>query len=203
MSDGVATRSDAEVIEASLADGTEFTEIYERYWETIYRYVARRIGSSSAGDLASDVFVKAFEARTRYDLDRPLCRPWLYGIASNLIRDYLRRLKRKERAYLHAQTVEDTATQSIELEHERIEAVLAIPEINKALSKLNKGDREVLLLFAIAELSYEETATALEIPIGTVRSRLARARKRMQELLPGFGQTTRRNSTDEDRGDSA
>ena len=202
MSDGVTTRSDAAVIEASLTDGAEFTEIYERYFRTIYRYVARRIGVSSASDLASDVFVKAFEARSRYDLDRPLCRPWLYGIASNLIRDYLRRQKRKERAYLHAQTIEDTATPAIELEHERIEAVLAVPEINQALSKLNKGDREVLLLAAVGELSYEDVAQALDIPIGTVRSRLSRARKRMQELLPAFGQTTTRDN-DENRGDSA
>ncbi len=189
------------MIEASLTNGAEFTVIYERYFQTMYRYVARRIGTSGAGDLASDVFVKAFEARSRYDLDRPLCRPWLYGIASNLIRDHLRRQKRKERAYLHAQTIEDTSTQSIELEHERIEAVLAVPEINRALQKLNKGDREVLLLAAVGELSYEEVASALGIPIGTVRSRLSRARRRMQELLPGFGQTTGRDH-DNHRGDS-
>lgn len=177
--------SDAEVIAASLSDGSEFSVVFDRYYQTVYRYVARRIGSDAAGDVASEVFTRAFANRHRYDLGRPLCRPWLYGIASNLIRDHLRRQKRKSRAYLKAAAQQEGAQDTVISEAEsRASAAMMAPLVNDALGKLNDGDREVLLLFALGELSYEEIALSMSIPIGTVRSRLARARRRMQELVP-------------------
>ncbi len=185
----VGDQTDADVIAASLEDGSVFETIYERYYEDIYRYVARRIGRDVAGDVASDVFLAAFAARRRYDLQRPACRPWLYGIASNKVRDHLRRRKRRQRAYLHAAVVESASETPIADAEDRAGAALLVPHLDRALRKLNDGDREALLLYALGGLSYEEVAAALEIPIGTVRSRLARARRRMQELVPADRQT--------------
>jgi RNA polymerase sigma factor (sigma-70 family) len=180
----VGEPTDAEVIAASLVDGREFSLVYERYFDDIFRYVAKRIGAEAAGDVAADVFIAAFEKRERYDTSRSMCRPWLYGIASNLVRDHLRRQKRRGRAYLRAAVIDAGDDQSMGDAEARAAAALMVPEINAALGKLNAGDREVLLLFALADLSYEDIAEALDIPIGTVRSRLSRARKRMQELVP-------------------
>jgi len=181
----VGDLTDAEIIAASLSDGSEFSVVFDRYYDTVYKYVARRIGSDAAGDIASEVFTRAFAVRHKYDTSRPLCRPWLYGIASNLVRDHLRRQKRRSRAYLKAASQEEAAHDAPISEAEaRASAALMAPLVNQALGKLKEGDREVLLLFALGELSYEEIATSMAIPIGTVRSRLARARRRMQELVP-------------------
>jgi RNA polymerase sigma-70 factor (ECF subfamily) len=185
----VGDRTDADVIAASLEHGEEFSLIYERYHTDIFRYIARRLGSDVAGDVASDVFTAAFRRRHTYKLEVPMCRPWLYGIASNLVRDALRRQKRKQRAYLHAATIEAASDVSMADAEARANAAQMVPEISDALRRLNQGDREVLLLYSLGEMSYEEVATALGIPIGTVRSRLARARRKMQELLPADRQT--------------
>lgn len=186
----VGERSDAEVIAASLGDGDEFALVFERHFATVFRYVARRIGTDAAGDVTSEVFVRAFETRARYDTSRKVCRPWLYGIASNLVRDHIRRQRRRSRAYVRVAVQEEAGIDASMADAEsRTSALLMAPVINSSLGKLNDGDREALLLFALGELNYEEIAEALSIPIGTVRSRLARARRRMQELVSTERQT--------------
>lgn len=193
-------RSDAELIAASLSDGGVFAAVFDRHFATVFRYVARRVGIDAARDLASEVFVRAFAARGRYDLARPSCRPWLYGIASNLVRDHLRRQRRRSRAYLRAASLEEAASEAEMVDAEtRASALLMAPQINAALGRLNEVDREALLLFALGELTYEEIAEAQSVPIGTVRSRLSRARRRMQELMPAERQ--RRDREPEHRGD--
>lgn len=177
-------RTDADVIRASLVDAPEFAVIFDRYHQDIYRYVARRLGREPAGDIAGEVFARAFAGRERYDLSRQMCRPWLYGIASNLIRDHLRSQQRRGRAYLRAAGMQAAAERPIDDVEERASAARMLPEINAALGRLRPDDREVLLLYSLGEMSYEEVATSLGIPIGTVRSRLSRARRRMQELIP-------------------
>jgi RNA polymerase sigma-70 factor (ECF subfamily) len=176
-------RTDADVIRVSLVDAPEFAVIFDRYHQDIYRYVARRLGREPAGDIAGEVFARAFAGRSRYDLSRQMCRPWLYGIASNLIRDHLRSQQRRGRAYLRAAGMQVAAERPIDDVEERASAARMLPEINTALGRLRPDDREVLLLYSLGEMSYEEVATSLGIPIGTVRSRLSRARRRMQELI--------------------
>ncbi len=182
-------RSDSEVIRASLSDAAEFSLVFDRYHTDIFRYIARRIGHDAAGDVAGEVFTRAFAGRARYDLSREMCRPWLYGIAANLIRDHLRSQKRRGRAYLKAAGLEIAAELPIDDVEARASAAGMVPEINSALGKLRPDDREVLLLFSLADMTYDDIAVALAIPIGTVRSRLSRARRRMQELIPDDRQT--------------
>lgn len=171
------------MISASLTNGAEFTLIYQRYFDAIYRYVVARLGADAAADIASEVFVRAFENRRSYDLERPLARPWLYGIAANLIRDSLRSRSRRRRAYLRTAGFGDDPEADLDAALDRAHAEVMMPKINIALSKLRTGDREVLLLFAVGGLSYEEVAAAVGIPVGTVRSRLSRSRQRIGELI--------------------
>lgn len=172
--------TDAEVIAASLANPRAFEAIFDRHFPAISRYLRRRLGTRVADDLAAEVFALAFRGRHSYDLTRGDARPWLYGIAANLVRRHSRDEQRELQA--HARAARETAAAAVdpldELLREAIEPALA-----GALAQLDPRDREVLLLFAWASLSYEEIAFALDLPIGTVKSRLNRARAILRTAL--------------------
>jgi RNA polymerase sigma-70 factor (ECF subfamily) len=181
---------DGAVIAASIEDPSRFAAIFDRHYAEIQRYVARRVSSAEADDIAAETFVIALRTRRRYETMTPDARPWLYGIAANLLRRHWRRERRQLNAY--ARTGIDP------LQHHddqtavdrRVDAQADAHKIAAALAALRPTDREVLLLFAWADLSYEEIAGALRIPVGTVRSRLARARARIRVALDGENQPT-------------
>ena len=162
------------MISASIRSQAAFSEIFERHFDAIYGYLARRVGSELATDLASDVFLTAFERRARYDTGRMEALPWLYGIAANKVRRHRRSEERRLRAVARAPTLGEVDAGA----RSAIDASIA-----EALASLSFIDREVLLLFAWADLAYEEIAQALDIPVGTVRSRLNRARRVLREAL--------------------
>jgi RNA polymerase sigma-70 factor (ECF subfamily) len=174
------------VITASLENGARFGEIFDRHFAEINRYLARRVEFARADEIASEVFVIAFRLRGRYDPAVADARPWLFGIAANLIRRHWRTERRRLRAYART-GVDPMRDDAGDIDH-RLDALAAGPELAAALAALKPGEREVLLLFAWADLGYEEIANALGIPIGTVRSRLSRARTRVRELLAPTGQ---------------
>jgi RNA polymerase sigma factor (sigma-70 family) len=184
--------TDAEVIEASLEDPREFGALFDRHFRPVHRYLIRRVGERAADDLASQVFVTAFEIRERYDLSRPGARAWLFGIATNLLRHHLRDERTRLEAYARQAAEEVHANEHLGEIEDRLDAQAALPRLIAALLELPRGDRDALLLFAWAELSYPEIAEALSIPVGTVRSRLHRARASMRELLPAEAATTDR-----------
>lgn len=175
--------SDASVIARSVSEPEAFAVIFERHFDEIHRYLRRRL-PERADEIAADVFVAAFDARTRYRPYGESARPWLYGIASNL----LSKRRRRERRSLSAHAREaghrpvpggaDTDDLALRLDAGRSSAAVA-----GALAGLAAADRDTLLLYALGDLSYEEVAAALGIPVGTVRSRLARARRRCAPLL--------------------
>jgi RNA polymerase sigma factor (sigma-70 family) len=177
------SKTDATLIEQSLAEPEQFGVIFERYFSQIHQYLARRVGTKIADDLAAEVFVAAFAQRQRYDLTRDCARPWLYGIATNLVGAQRRREQRYYRAL--ARTVAVTPAHGDEEERltDRLSAAAAGPTLAAALATLSPGDRDVLLLVALAELSYPEVAGALGIPYGTVCSRLSRARRHVRGAL--------------------
>jgi RNA polymerase sigma factor (sigma-70 family) len=183
----VEARSDAQVIAASRVEPRVFAAVFDRHYDAVHRYLARRVGSDLADDLAADTFTTAFDARRRYDTAHLDARPWLFGIATNLLRHHRRGEARRLRAYarLDRPADPDGGFGGIEA---RVDAGRAGPAIADALTRLSAGDRDVLLLFAWADLRYEEIAVALRIPVGTVRSRLHRARRRVRELLVDSGQ---------------
>lgn len=163
-----------------------FAIVFDRHYDAVHRYLARRAGADLADDLASETFKQAFDGRFRFDLARMDARPWLFGIATNLMRHHYRTEERRLRAYARIDRVDHVdAFDGIE---GRLDAERARPAIAAALLRLSPGERDVLLLFAWADLRYEEIASALRVPIGTVRSRLNRARRRLRELLGVSGQ---------------
>jgi RNA polymerase sigma-70 factor, ECF subfamily len=176
--------ADAAVIEQSWIQPERFAAIFERYFGQIHQYLARRVGDKAADDLAAEVFVAAFAQRQRYDLARDCARPWLYGIATNLIGTHRRQEQRRYRALARAGD-RDTSPSDEEQVADRVAAAAAGPALAAALAGLEAGDRDVLLLVALAGLDYQEVAQALGIPYGTVCSRLNRARRRVRQVLGG------------------
>lgn len=179
-------RSDAELLAHAGGRPELFGFLFDRHFTTIHRYLERRIGADSADELAAEVFRIAFEQRGRF---RPLhdsALPWLYGVATNLM---LKR-RRTERRHLRALTRLEAATDRhavIEGAEERLDARSARAQLLDALALLPQADRDVVVLVAWEDLSYEEVGAALDIPVGTVRSRLNRARRRLRELLRATG----------------
>lgn len=182
MSQSTEDRSDSQVVAASLHEPDQFAVLYDRHSGHIYRYLTRRLGSVIAEDLTADVFVSAFESRSRFDTSRPSARPWLYGIASNLAAKHRRSEVRALRA-LARTGVDPVADSWTDAADQRVAAQSLNRQLARALADLPRVDRDVLLLVAWADLSYEEVANALAVPVGTVRSRLHRARRKVRDGL--------------------
>jgi RNA polymerase sigma factor (sigma-70 family) len=173
--------SDGEIIACSLHDPDAFVALFERHFAELHRYLARRVGAELADDLAAETFAQAFRVRVRYRPLTPDARPWLYGIAANLLFKHRRGEARRLRALARARS--EVAHDDAESALERVDAAALAPRVAAALRGLAPRDREVLLLFAWAELGYAEIGVALAIPVGTVRSRLNRARAQVQREL--------------------
>jgi RNA polymerase sigma factor (sigma-70 family) len=175
--------TDALLIERSLAEPELFSEVFDRYYTEIHGYVSRRLGASLADDVASETFLIAFDRRRRYDVTQPNARPWLYGIASNLVARHHRAELRRYRALARA----GVATYAVDGPTEglvaRLDAEALRGRLAAALLEVADGDREVLLLVAWAQLTCEEAARAVGIPAGTARSRLHRARRKTRAAL--------------------
>jgi RNA polymerase sigma factor (sigma-70 family) len=182
----IAVESDAVVIARSLETPEAFGEVFDRHWDSVYRYCRSRAGAEGE-DLAAETFRLAFDRRGAYDLDRPDAGPWLFGLATNLIRNHLRSCDRGQRAVARLQIgdCEDLADAAIG----RAEAAQLGPMLARALEGIPSRDRDALLLVAWSDLSYEEVAEALGIPVGTVRSRISRARLGLRARLAeqGYG----------------
>jgi RNA polymerase sigma factor (sigma-70 family) len=178
--DAGAGSHDGAVIAASLDDPDRFTEIFERHFDAIYGFTARRLGREIADDVGASVFVEAFSARSRFELDRADARPWLYGIATNLIHRHHRGETRRLRAY--ARTEPQGTGEPLDIE-QRLDAEALGPQLASALRDLAATDRDAILLFAWAGLSYDDIAIATDVPVGTVRSRIHRARHRLRAVL--------------------
>jgi RNA polymerase sigma-70 factor (ECF subfamily) len=173
------------VIKQSLAEPERFEEIFRRWFARIHQYLGGRVGGRIADDLAAEVFARAFAQRDRYDTARDSAGPWLYGIATNLAGTYWRQERSRYRAL--ARSHQDGAAQSDEdLITDRMSAAAAGPALAAALAALGRGERDVLLLAALAGLGNQEIAESLGIPYGTVCSRLSRARKRVRDSFGGI-----------------
>jgi RNA polymerase sigma-70 factor (ECF subfamily) len=175
--------SDEALLADSLRRPEAFGELYSRYFPRVWRYLAGRLGPDVADDLAAEVFLDAFRRRGRFDPAVGTVRPWLYGIATNLVARHQRAEARWYAALARA-GADPVAASGIALSAEdeiadRIAAWQARPALAAALARLPDRDRDVLLLTALGELSYAEVAFALAVPEGTVGSRLHRARRKI------------------------
>ena len=183
------------MIEESLTDPAVFAALFDRHYERIWRYACRRAGPAIADELASETFVRAFAARARYDRGRVDASPWLYGIATNLLRGHRRAEARRMRAY--ARAAEPTASPGgLDGVEQRVDAAARAADVAEALASLKPADRDAVLLLALADLDYQAIAIATGVPVGTVRSRLSRARRQLQNklgLAPTASGTTERS----------
>lgn len=183
--------SDAEVIGRSLAEPQAFGLIYDRHAPTVLRFLGRRAGAEVAEGLLGELFRIAFERRKTFDSSRPSALPWLYGIGGNLLLKHRRSEARRLRAT--ARMAAGRAAADGRAQAAALDARVLFPRVADAIEALPQGEREALLLFAWEELPYQSVAEALDLPIGTVRSRLNRARARLRELLGPAGEQKARS----------
>jgi RNA polymerase sigma factor (sigma-70 family) len=165
-----------------------FADVYEWYFADIYRYIAGRLGRNVADDLAADTFVIALRRHADFDPARGPVRAWLYGIATNLVAQHRRTEKRRYQALARAGAQELTAGHDDSMPP-RAGPEGMQPRLARALASLSREERDVLLLVALVDLSYQEISQALGIPDGTVGSRLNRARRKIRAALSQEGQT--------------
>ena len=173
---------DASVIARSKHEPSLFAVIFDRHARHIHRYLVRRLGDTVADDLLAETFLTAFDKRAKYDLERPDARPWLYGIATNLVSRH-RRAEVRELKLRLAVGPPAPVDGHADRVAEQVSAQALGKHLDAALAELSPGDRDVLLLVAAEGLAYQEVADALKIPVGTVRSRLNRARGRVRVTL--------------------
>lgn len=177
----MSTPSDQALWRRSVAgEADAFGELYERHDRAVLAYCLWRTGDpAQAEDLTSVVFLEAWRRRASLSVSTATARPLLLGIATNLVRNHWR-ARRRHRAAL------DRLGRATELRPghdddsiERLDAVGRLSAVRSHLDALPQRDRDVIALVALGELSYEETAAVLGVPVGTVRSRLSRARARL------------------------
>jgi RNA polymerase sigma-70 factor, ECF subfamily len=179
--------SDDELWARSRADNADaFGMLFERHSALIYNYCYRRLGNWAATqELVSTVFLEAWRRRDK-ELPPDKVLPWLYGIATNVLRNQRRSKRRYAAALRRLPAIEaepdiaDAAGERIDYRRQTLEAI-------GLLRALPKGQQDVFFLCVGMELSYEDAAFALQIPIGTVRSRLSGARARLRELNSSSG----------------
>jgi RNA polymerase sigma-70 factor (ECF subfamily) len=183
----VAAMSDAVV--ASVEHPHRFEVVFEQYHSVVHDYLARAAGRDRADEYAGDVFVAAFSARVRFDPELGSVRAWLIGIATNIHRTHARSDGRGRRAWGRIGGDREGEEEiGYEVVEERLDYGQRLAWVAEFLAELPDTDRDILVLYAWAELTYAEIAHALGIEVGTVRSRLSRARARLRELIAASGE---------------
>jgi RNA polymerase sigma-70 factor (ECF subfamily) len=196
----VEDESDAAVIAASLEMPALFGAIFDRHATMLHRYLVRRLGPDEAESMVGEVFRIAFEKRHTYDLVRPTARPWLYGIATNLLAKHRRREARRIHAVARLAADRLPPVDFADGVSVAVDASERWPRVADAVTALPGPERDALVLHVWEGLSYEEVADALSVPIGTVRSRLNRARGRLRELADSSGGEDDENIDSRDPG---
>jgi RNA polymerase sigma factor (sigma-70 family) len=186
--------TDAEVIEAARQTPAAFGELFKRHFDSVHRFCVRRVGLARGEDLAGETFRRAFEYRERYESEQASALPWLLGIAMNLVRGELRSSATRNRVHLRLISIAGAlAADPVGDALAALDAREELVSVARLLATLPEDDVEALLLHVWDGLSYSEVAETLGIPIGTVRSRLSRLRRRLESMLaesrpcPGLG----------------
>lgn len=177
--------TDADVIARALERPAAFAEIFDRHYDAIHGYLRRRLSAGVAEEVAAETFLIAFERRVDFRSEYRSAKPWLFGIATNLLSGHRRDERRRMAAY--RRSIADPSEDRIEEVTARADASVMRDAIATAVAELEAGDRDALLLQALAELTYSEIAQALGVPEGTVKSRLHRVRRQLAEALAPEG----------------
>jgi RNA polymerase sigma-70 factor (ECF subfamily) len=176
--------ADSDLMAMAGSEPEALGELFRRYSRSVYAYCARRTGNFDlAEDLTSVVFMEAFRRRRKLQLSNASALPWLIGVANNVVRNADRSLRRY-RSALNRIPVPANGASSEENTMERLGAQEALARALQAIAVLTQGEQDVVLLVLWSEFSYADASTALGIPIGTVRSRLASARAKFKDSTP-------------------
>lgn len=172
--------TDSEIIQRSLGQPRAFAELFDRHAGVVGRYAARRLGMDAGEDILSETFLVAFARRKAFDTAWDSALPWLFGIASRLIRKHRATEAKHLRSSVEsAHREEHISLGDLETTIARLDAEISTRELAPRIASLSAKDRETLLLYAWGDLTYEEVAAALGVPVGTVRSRINRVRIRL------------------------
>jgi len=183
MEAGRAT-DDELVAELRLGASSALGELFDRYADRVYNYCFRRVGSwHQAEDLTSTTFLEVWRSRERAAAYDGTALPWLYGVATNVCRNATRSQRRQLRAV--DRLPREVAADHAERVAEVVDSERRMAELVDALAQLKDSERDVILLVTWSGLTYEQAASALGVPVGTVRSRLSRARQRLQLSMNG------------------
>lgn len=172
--------TDSDIIRRSADDPAAFAELFERHARVIGGFAARRVGVDAAEDVLSETMLIAFRRRRDFDTSWESAKPWLLGIASRVIKKHHAAEARQWRSFeASASRGEHSSDGAIDAAAERADASAAVRALAPRIAALAARDRDTLLLYAWADLTYDEIALALGVPVGTVRSRLNRVRRKL------------------------
>ncbi|WP_394065807.1 RNA polymerase sigma factor [Alcaligenes sp. WGS1538] len=172
----------------AMADERLFRELVRQHSDRLQRFIIMHIGNTSdAEDLAQQAFVEAAKSYQSFRGESQLS-TWLYGIALNLIRNHLSRAPERRYHFVDESSLDSVPTEATSPE-EAASQTQMLHLLQESLDELPESMRTILLLVGLDDLSYEEAAALLTVPIGTVRSRLSRARTALRERLREKGLT--------------
>jgi RNA polymerase sigma factor (sigma-70 family) len=172
--------TDSDIICRSVDVPSAFAEVFERHARVIGAFAARRVGTDAAQDVLSETMLVAFRRRRDFDATWDSAKPWLLGIASRVIKKHRADEARQWRSFEASVSRGDhTSDGAIEAAGDRADASSAVRALAPRIAALAARDRETLLLYAWGDLTYEEIGMALGVPVGTVRSRLNRVRRKL------------------------
>lgn len=172
--------TDSDILQRSREQPGAFAELFERHARVIGAFAARRVGRDAAEDVLSETFLIAFRRRADFDATWASAKPWLLGIASRVIKKHHAHEVAQWRSIeASISRGEHTTDGAIDAASGRADASAAVRALAPCIAALAARDRETLFLYAWGDLTYEEIAVAMGIPLGTVRSRLNRVRRKL------------------------
>lgn len=191
--------TDSEIIERSVEHPESFSAIFERHVRPVGGYIRRRVGADAVDDALSETFLVAFRRRSSYDPRFESALPWLLGIATRVVKSHRAAEARQWRSFEASAGAAQADAPAHDASDARLDAGAALRALAPRIAALSAKDRDTLLLHAWADLTYEQIAVALGVPVGTVRSRLNRVRRKLAP--PGSPSATRLNLTTKEDGD--
>jgi RNA polymerase sigma-70 factor (ECF subfamily) len=186
-------------VRVRAGDPDAFGELFDECAQGIYGLAFRLTGSrADAEEVVSLTFLEAWRHRDRLDPGPGPIMPWLFGIAVNVTRNMTRTARRHEAA-MSRLPPQDSVPDFADEMAERLDATAELRRMRDALAALRRSEREVIALCVWSELDYAEAAAALGVPVGTVKSRLSRARQKLKRLAAAQEPVIRRGHVADDR----
>ncbi len=175
--------SDSDLVKNSRDEPEVFAIVFDRHFVAIHAFCARRVNSGAAHELASEVFLRAFAGRRTFDPLHGAVRPWLFGIAVNVVREHLRLATRRDVAYqrIRLQRRPETSDPAVAAAHQ-VDAERDLALVAERLARLPPIEVEALLLHVWEELTYVEIAEVLDVPVGTALAERFSAAKANRHL---------------------